>query len=49
MLWTIVGILLILWALGLASSYTVGGLIHLLLVVAVVVVVIRLLQGRSIA
>ena len=46
MLWTIAVVLLILWLLGLASSYTVGGLLHLLLVVAVIVVVIQFLQGR---
>ena len=46
MLWTLVFILLVLWLLGLITSYTAGGLIHLLLVVALVVVVIRLLQGR---
>ncbi len=49
MLWTICIILLVLWALGMATSYTAGGLIHLLLVVALVVVVIRLFQGRRIA
>jgi len=49
MLWTIAVILLILWLLGLASAYTVGGLIHLLLVVAIVVVVIQFLQGRRVA
>jgi hypothetical protein len=46
MLWTIVIVLLVLWALGLTTAYTAGGLIHLLLVVALVIVVIRLLQGR---
>src|SRR5205823_5661460 len=46
MLWTIFVILLVLWLLGLVSSYTLGGYIHLLLVIAVVVVVIRLIQGR---
>ena len=46
MLWTIAVVLLVLWLLGLASSYTVGGLLHLLLVVAIVVVVIQFLQGR---
>jgi len=46
MLWTIFVILLVLWLLGLVSSYTLGGYIHLLLVIAVVVVVIRLMQGR---
>jgi len=48
MLWTICLILLVLWALGLATSYTAGGLIHILLVVAVVVMVFRLIQGRRI-
>lgn len=48
MLWTICVILLVLWALGLATSYTAGGLIHLLLVVAVVVLIIRMIQGRRI-
>ncbi len=47
MLWTIFVILLVLWLLGIVSSYTLGGYIHLLLVVAVVVVLIRLIQGRS--
>jgi len=48
MLWTIAVILLVLWALGLVSAYTMGGFIHVLLVVAVVVVLIRLIQGRKI-
>ena len=46
MLWTICIILLVLWALGMATSYTAGGLIHILLVVALVVIVINVLQGR---
>ena len=46
MLWTIAVILLVLWALGLVSSYTAGGLVHLLLVVAVIVVVFQFLSGR---
>jgi hypothetical protein len=46
MLWTIVVILVILWALGLVTSYTMGGLIHILLVVAIIVLVFRLIQGR---
>ena len=46
MLWTIFVILLILWLLGMVSSYTLGGFIHLLLVIAVVVLLIRLIQGR---
>jgi hypothetical protein len=46
MLWTIFVILLVLWALGLVSSYTLGGYIHLLLLVAIAVVCIRIIQGR---
>jgi hypothetical protein len=46
MLWTIFVILLVLWLLGLVSSYTLGGFIHLLLVIAVVVLIIQLLSGR---
>jgi hypothetical protein len=49
MLETIAILLLLLWGLGLVSSYTLGGFIHLLLVVAVVVVLIRVIQGRRIA
>jgi hypothetical protein len=49
MLWTITVIMLTLWLLGLVSSYTMGGLIHLLLVVAIVMVLVRLIQGRRIA
>lgn len=48
MLWTIAVILLILWALGLVSSYTVGGFIHILLVIALVVVAFGFLQGRRV-
>ena len=48
MLWTIVVILGILWLVGLVSSYTMGGFIHLLLLLAIIVVVIRLLQGRRV-
>jgi len=48
MLETIAIILLILWALGLVSSYTMGGFIHVLLVIAVIVVLIRLIQGKKI-
>jgi hypothetical protein len=47
MLWTIFVILLILWALGFVSGYTMGGFIHLLLIIAIVVVLIRVIQGRS--
>jgi hypothetical protein len=46
MLWTIFVILLVLWLLGLVSSYTLGGFIHLLLVIAVVVLIIQLISGR---
>ena len=48
MLWTIGIILLILWLLGLVTAHTFGGVIHVLLVIALVVIVIRLLQGRRI-
>jgi hypothetical protein len=47
MLYTVAVVLLILWLLGLVSSYTMGGLIHILLVVALIVVVVNLLQGRK--
>jgi hypothetical protein len=46
MLWTIAVVLLVLWALGLVSSYTIGGFIHILLVLAIVVVLINIIQGR---
>jgi hypothetical protein len=46
MLWTIFVILLVLWALGLVSSYTLGGYIHILLIIAVAVLLIRIIQGR---
>jgi hypothetical protein len=46
MLWTIFGVLLVLWMLGLVSGYTIGGFIHVLLVIAVGVVLIRIIQGR---
>ena len=48
MLWAIAVILLVLWALGLVTSYTLGGFIHLLLVVAIVVVLIRVISGRRV-
>jgi hypothetical protein len=47
MLWTIFVVLIVLWALGLVSSYTIGGYIHILLVIAIVVVLIRIIQGRK--
>ncbi len=46
MLETIIVILLILWVLGLVTSYTMGGFIHILLVLAIIVIVVRVLQGR---
>ena len=46
MLWTIFVILLVLWAVGMVSSYTLGGFIHLLLLIAIAVVLIRVIQGR---
>ena len=46
MLWTIAMILIILWVLGLVSSYTMGGLIHVLLVIAIIVVLLNVIQGR---
>jgi len=48
MLWTLAVVLLVLWALGLVSSYTMGGFVHVLLVVAVVMVLVRLIQGRRV-
>ena len=48
MLWTIFVILVVLWLLGLVTSYTMGGFIHILLVLAVVVLIIRLIQGRKV-
>ena len=47
MIWTIFVVLLILWMLGLVSGYTMGGFIHILLVIAIVVVLIRIIQGRK--
>ena len=47
MLWTIAGVLIILWFLGLVSSYTMGGFIHILLTVALIVVVVNIFQGRG--
>jgi hypothetical protein len=48
MLWTIFVILLVLWLLGLVTSYTMGGFVHVLLVIAVVVLVVQLIQGRRV-
>ena len=46
MLWTIAVVLVILWALGLVSGYTIGNFIHILLVVAIIIVLVRVIQGR---
>lgn len=48
MLWTICILLLVLWALGMVTSYTAGGLLHILLVIALVIMVMRLIQGRRV-
>ena len=48
MLWTLCMILIVLWLLGMVTSYTMGGLIHILLVIAVVVVLLRVIQGRRV-
>jgi len=48
MVWTVAVVMLILWALGMVSSNTMGGFVHILLVVAVVLVLVRLIQGRKI-
>ena len=48
MLWTIAVVLLILWLLGLVTSYTMGGFIHILLVIAVVVILVRVIQGKKV-
>jgi hypothetical protein len=48
MLWTIAIILLVLWMLGLVSAYTAGGFIHILLVVAIVIILMRVMQGRRV-
>lgn len=46
MLWTAAIILIVLWALGLVSSYTLGGFIHILIVVAIIIVLVQVIQGR---
>ncbi len=48
MLWTILVVLLVLWLLGVVTSYTMGGLIHILLVVAVIILIVRLVSGRRV-
>jgi hypothetical protein len=47
MLWTIAAILVILWLLGMVTSYTLGGFIHILLVIAIIVVLVRLIRGEN--
>ena len=47
MLWTVAVVLLILWALGLVTSYTLGGVIHVLLVIALVIIVVNFISGRK--
>jgi hypothetical protein len=49
MIWTIAVVLLVLWALGLVTSTTMGGFIHILLVLAVIIVLVRVIQGRRVA
>ena len=48
MIWTICVILIVLWLLGMATAYTMGGLIHILLVIAIIVVLVRVIQGRKV-
>ncbi|MDD2852169.1 MAG: lmo0937 family membrane protein [Desulfuromonadaceae bacterium] len=48
MLWTICMVLIVLWLLGMVSSYTMGGLIHILLVIAIIVLLVRIIQGRRV-
>ncbi|GFO55024.1 hypothetical protein GMSM_20310 [Geomonas sp. Red276] len=48
MLWTICAILIVLWLVGVVTSYTMGGLIHILLVVAIIVLLVRVIQGRKV-
>jgi len=48
MLWTICMVLIVLWLLGIVTSYTMGGLIHILLVIAIIVVLVRIIQGRKV-
>lgn len=48
MLWTVAVVLIILWLLGSVSSYTMGGFIHILLVIAIIVILVRVLQGRKV-
>ncbi len=47
MLWTVIVVLIVLWLLGIVTSYTMGGLIHILIVIAIIVVLVRIIQGRN--
>ena len=47
-MWTIIAILLILWLLGLITSYTLGGFVHILLVIAIILIIVRLISGRRV-
>jgi len=47
MLWTLVVVLVVLWLLGMVTAYTMGGLVHVLLVIAIIVVLVRVIQGRK--
>jgi len=48
MLWTICVVLIVMWLLGMVTSYTIGGLIHILLVIAIIMVLVRVIQGRKV-
>lgn len=48
MIWTICVVLIVLWLLGMVTSYTMGGLIHILLVIAVIMILVRIIQGRRV-
>ena len=48
MLWTVAVVLLLLWALGLITGYTMGGFVHLLIVIAIIAVLVRIIQGRRV-
>jgi Family of unknown function (DUF5670) len=48
MIWTICVVLIVLWLLGMVTSYTMGGLIHILLVIAVIIILVRIIQGRRV-
>ncbi|MFA7404423.1 MAG: lmo0937 family membrane protein [Pelobacteraceae bacterium] len=48
MLWTVCVVLIVLWLLGMVTAYTMGGLIHILLVIAIIVVLVRVIQGRKV-